>query len=237
MSQRRLPAEIYWRRRLVVLAALILVAWISLKFWPDGSDERPVAATAPTATASPTPEPAPTDGTTTVALSSGPTACDSESIRVTPAVPDGQRTRGSVDIDLTVSSTSKKPCTFTARKSDLLVVINAGKTPIWDSTVCKAALLTDPVQLSPGWSTVAPVEWSGRGSGPACSDKEGYATPGRYTVKIGTLGGEPGQAKFTLTAPPKPKDDEKKSDEEKTDQEKSDQEKSDDEKKSEKSDD
>ena len=213
MSQRRLPAEIYWRRRLLLLAVLILIAWLGLRFWPGaGDDERPVSASAPTATASPTPEPAPTDGTTTVALSSGSRACDPESIRIVPSVPDDQKTRETVDIDLTISSTSKKPCTFTARSSDLLVVISAGKTAIWDSTVCKAAPITEAVKLSPGWSTVVPVEWSGRGSGPACSKKEGWATPGRYTIQVGTLGGEPGKATFTLTPAPKPPDDEKKSD-------------------------
>lgn len=216
MSQRRLPAEIYWRRRLLLLAVLILIAWLGLQFWPgSGDDKRPVSAPAPTATPSPTPKPAPTDGTTTVALSSGSSACDPESIRITPSVADGQETRGPVKIDFTIGSTSKKPCTFTALSSDLLAVISAGKTAIWDSTVCKTALLTEPVKLSPGWSTVVPVEWSGRGSGPACSKKEGWATPGGYTVQVGTLGGEPGKAKFTLKPAPKPEtDDEKKTDEE-----------------------
>ena len=223
MSQRRLPAEIYWRRRLLLLAVLILIAWLGVQLWPGaGDDERPVSAPVPTATPSPTPEPAPTDGTTTVALASGSKVCDPESIRVTPSVPDGQKTREPVDIDLTISSTSKRPCTFTESSSDLLVVISAGKTAIWDSTVCKGALVSDDVKLSPGWSTVVPVEWSGRGSGPACSKKEGWATPGSYKVEIGTLGGEPGKTKFILTPAPKPPEEEKKSDEKKSDDEKQD---------------
>ena len=224
MSQRRLPAEIYWRRRLLLLALLILIAWIGLHFWPDGSDERPVSAPVSTATPSPTPSPASTDSTTTVALSSDSSACNPESIRITPSVPDGQHTRGPVDIDLTISSTSRTPCTFTAISADLLAIISAGKTAIWDSTVCKTALLTDPVKLSPGWSTVAQAEWSGRGSGRACSKKEGWATPGGYTLQIGTLGGEPGKTKFTITPPPKEDDssDEKKSQDKKSDDKKSD---------------
>lgn len=214
MSQRRLPAEIYWRRRLLLLAVLILIAWVGLRLWPSGGDERPVSAAAPAATSTPsaTPEPAAIDGTTTVALSSGSAACKPESIRMAPSVPDGQRSKEPVDVDLTISSTSRKPCTFTSRSSDLLVVISAGKTAIWDSTVCKAGLLDEKVDLSPGWSTIARGEWSGRGSGPACSPKEGWATPGKYTLQIGTLGGEPGKTKFTLD-PPKPEDDEKADDE------------------------
>ncbi len=219
MSQRRLPAEIYWRRRLLLLAVLILLVWVGLRLWPGGSDEQPVSAPAPTSTPSANPEPAPTDGTTTVALSAGSAACKPESIRVTPSVPGGQHTREPVDVDLAISSTSKKPCTFTAQSSDLLVVISSGKTAIWDSTVCKTALLADEVQLSPGWSTAERVEWSARGSGPACSPKEGWATPGGYTIQIGTLGGEPGTTKFTLTPPPEPKDDEKPEDEKPEDEE------------------
>lgn len=213
MSQRRLPAEIYWRRRLLVLAVLILVVWLSLRLWPSGGDEKPVSAPAPSATPSPTPEPAPTDGTTTVSLESGSRKCDPESIRITPSVPDGQETRQPVKIDLTMSSTSRKSCTYTADSDELLVIISAGKTAIWDSTVCKTALLREPVKLSSGWSTVAPIEWSGRGSGPACSGKEGWATPGGYTIQIGTLGGEPGEARFTLTAPPEEEEDDDTKDE------------------------
>jgi hypothetical protein len=221
VSQRRLPAAIYWRRRLLLLAVLILIAWVSLQLWPDDGDERPVSAPAPTATPSPTPEPAPTDGTTTVELAASSKPCQPESIRITPSVPSDQNTRGPVDIDLAVSSTSKAACTFTAQSSDLLAIISAGKTAIWDSTVCKYALLDDEVQLSPGWSTVKRVEWSGRGSGPACSKKEGWATPGRYTLQIGTLGGEPGKTRFTLTPPPKEDDEKKSADEKKPDKKKS----------------
>ncbi len=213
MSQRRLPAEIYWRRRLLLLAVLILLVWVGLQLWPDGNDQRPVSSPAPTATPSPTPEPEPSDGTTTVSLSSGDKPCNPESIRITPAVPSGQHARQTVSMNLTVSSASTQPCTFTARSSDLLVIISSGKTAIWDSTVCKTALLDEPVKLSPGWSTVVPVEWSARGSGPACSKREGWATPGRYTVQIGTLGGEPGKAKFTLEQPQKKKAEDKKPDE------------------------
>jgi len=32
VSQRRLPAEIYWRRRLFLLAILFLLAWVGVHF-------------------------------------------------------------------------------------------------------------------------------------------------------------------------------------------------------------
>jgi hypothetical protein len=203
VSQRRLPAEVYWRRRLLVLALLILLVWLGMRVWPDGDGDPAVATPTPTPTA--TQSPATTTGITNVALTTGSEPCDAESIRISPTVRSGQHTRGPVTIALLISSTSPKPCNFTAHSSDLLVVISAGKTPVYDSTVCKASLLTQPVQLSPGWATSVATTWSGRGSGPHCSSKEGWATPGTYVLKIGTLGGEPGRTTFRLTSPPKPK--------------------------------
>lgn len=207
MSQRRLPAEIYWRRRLLALAGLILVVWIVLRLVGGGDDE-PTAAPKPSATPTASATVAPTsatDGVVDVTLVSSTTACDPEQVRVTPSVRPGQRADGPVDVGLVVSSTARKACTLEPKDAELLAVIDANGTPIWDSTVCKEALLDTPVALSPQWATFVTVEWSGRGSGSRCSAKEGYATPGTYTVQIGTLGGEPGKTTFALEARPTPK--------------------------------
>ena len=84
-------------------------------------------------------------------------------------------------------------------------LISANKAPVWDSSVCKTALLPAPVAVTARWSTVAAATWTGRGSGTNCSAKEGFASPGTYVIKTATLGGEPGQDTFTLVNKPKPK--------------------------------
>ena len=53
MSRRPLPAEVYWRRRFLVLAALLLVAWGVVTVWPDGGGAE---------TAAPVPEPSASSG-------------------------------------------------------------------------------------------------------------------------------------------------------------------------------
>ncbi len=138
-------------------------------------------------------------------LVSATRGCDPEKIRVTPTVSSGQLTQTAVVIGLVVSSTETTACTLTPSAADLLVVISANKVAVWDSTVCKTSLLTAPVAISPGWATLAQASWSGRGSGSKCSAKEGFATPGKYTIQAGTLGGEPGKTTFTLNPAPKPK--------------------------------
>lgn len=204
MSRRPLPAAIYWRRRLLLLAVVLLVVWGAIQLWPNGGGDDPTPrATAPRTTATPA---AGSDGETTVSLASSGTACDAEDVRIVPSVRPDQRAGEPVDVDLIVSTTSTKACTLTLRPNDVLAVISAGSTAVWDSSVCKTSLVTDPIGLSPGWSTVASVRWSGRGSGGGCSPREGYASPGRYTMRVGTLGGEPGATTFRLEQPkPKPK--------------------------------
>ncbi len=206
MSQRRLPAEVYWRRRLLALAAVIALVWLVLRFvgGDDEPDPKPTAKAPVKTTTAPT-VPAPVNGVVDVTLVSATRACDPEKIRMTPTVEAGQFAKAPVKIGLVVSSTEKTACTLTPADADMVAVISANKTAIWDSTVCKVALLDDPVSVSPQWATLVTATWSGRGSGAKCSSKEGYATPGTYTVQIGTLGGEPGKTTFTLDRKPEPK--------------------------------
>jgi hypothetical protein len=207
VSQKRLPAEIYWRRRLLLIAALIALVWVVLRLVSGGDEEPQAKATAtptPTATAKPTVE-APVSGVVEVNLVSASRACDPEQIRMTPTVEPGQYVKGPVRIGLVVSSTEKTACTLTPAVADLVAVISANGTPIWDSTVCKVSLLKDPVSISPQWASLVTATWSGRGSGGSCSSKEGYASPGKYTVQVGTLGGEPGKVSFALDRRPAPK--------------------------------
>ena len=184
------------------MAVAIALAWGGLTLIGSFRDDEPKAAPAPTA--APTTAPAPVAGTLDVTLTGSESSCDPEQIRLTPVVPKDQKTRGKVRIDLVVSSTQATSCTLQPAASDLIAVISANGTPIWDSTVCKSALLTQPVPVSAGWATSVETSWTGRGSGGSCSSKEGWATPGTYTLQIGTLGGEPGRAKFSLDARPKP---------------------------------
>lgn len=201
-----MPAEVYWRRRLLALAAVIALVWLVLRFvgGDDEPDPKPTAK-APVKTTTAPVVAAPVNGVVDVTLVSATRGCDPEKIRMTPTVEPGQFAKAPVKIGLVVSSTEKTACTLNPASADMVAVISANKTAIWDSTVCKVDLLDDQVAVSPQWATLVTATWSGRGSGSKCSSKEGYATPGTYTVQIGTLGGEPGKTTFKLERKPEPK--------------------------------
>lgn len=191
-----------------MLAVVIALVWVIQQLTSGGGgDDKP--ASTPTAAATVTTTPSttvvPVNGVVKVSLATAARACDPEKIRITPTVEPGQFTKAPVSVGLVISSTETTACTLSPTDADLVAVISANKTPIWDSTVCKTSLLTAPVALSPRWASLVVASWSGRGSGGACAKKEGYATPGKYVLQAGTLGGEPGKTTFTLEAAPQPK--------------------------------
>ena len=188
---------------MVLVALVIAGVWLALRLTAgDTTAPEPTATTAPVAP----PAAVPTNGAFEVALASDDRACDPQKVRITPSVPADQRSGSSVQINLVISSTQKGPCTLQPSDADVIAVISTNDKPVWDSTLCTKSLLTEPVQLAGGgWATIEPTAWSGRGTGRACGGSESFARQGRYTVQIGTLGGEPGEAAFTLDAPPKPK--------------------------------
>lgn len=192
-----MPAAVYWRRRLIALAAVLVVAWLVLRVI-DGESAPPAepdVAPAPVA-----PAVVPTDGEFDAELAPSASPCDPQLVRVTPTVPLDQSAGKPVTINLVMSSTDPAPCTLQPADADVLAVISTNGVPLWDSTVCSGSLMTKPAQLAGGgWATVVSTTWSGRVSGGSCADSESFADAGRYSVQVGTLGGEPGQAVFELS--------------------------------------
>ncbi|SKB05832.1 hypothetical protein [Aeromicrobium choanae] len=202
MSNGRVGRDVYWRRRLLVLAALLAIAWgvVQVVGGTRGDDAKDTAATEPTPTPTASTAPAtaaPTDQVA-VAIETDAKPCEPDNVRIVPSVPGGQFAGGPVRIDLMLTALDGTACTFRPSASELLAVVDTQRAPIYDSSVCRAAFFDEAVAVPAGWSTVAPVEWNGRGSGSGCGSSEGFAPPGTYTLKIGTYGGEPGEATFKL---------------------------------------
>ena len=93
---------------------------------------------------------------------------------------------------------------LTPKALDPLAVITHEDDTVWDSSICETAIVAQPIQLVPGWAMTIQIPWNPIGSGDACSPDEPWLDPGDYTLRVGTLGGEPGRADFTLSEPPPP---------------------------------
>jgi hypothetical protein len=204
---------VYVRRWLLLLAAAILVAWVVVQFWPSfKKDANPTSTATVTAlppTAKPTvpitPKPTPPPGTTTrvtLAASTGP--CETRDVAISPSISSPQFARRPVFVDVAITTSAKKPCSFTPKALDPLAVITHDDDTVWDSSICEKAIVSRAVRLVPGWATTVRVPWLPRESGDACKPDEDWIEPGEYTLRVGTLGGEPGRADFELVEPPPP---------------------------------
>lgn len=184
--------------------------WAVVQFWPSGGhspSSAPSTTTEPSSTPSATPV---ADGTVDIELTHDSQACDPEDVIISPSVPSDQHAGHDVDIQFSLSNTADEACLFDPKKAELLTVISSNKKAVWDSTVCKSALLDKKVPLAAEFATVVDATWSGRGSGSDCDEKNNFAGSGDYVLKVATLGGEPGKASFELKDKPKKKDSEKK---------------------------
>jgi hypothetical protein len=205
-----MPRSVYLRRRLLLLAGVLLLAWAVVRFWPFGSTDDPVTTTTvSTPAASPTsaaPSATPVDASATVKLVGGGKACDTKLVKLAPSVPAGQHARKDVAIDVAVTTSGSKPCVLKPKGVDPIAVIEQESEDVWDSSICESPLLAKSIQLTPNWATTVRLTWTPRESGKDCDDDEDWVSSGDYTLKLGMLGGEPGTTKFTLSKPlPKPK--------------------------------
>lgn len=221
MSYQQPSRDVFWRRRLLVLAVLIALVWGAIQLVGlirgSDSDQEPAAQQGPTTAPSepvepePSPEPEPEPEPAIAAgepvpigLSTRQDDCAAENIRTIAMVPEGQKAGGPIQIELLLSTIDSTPCTFTPSARDLLIVIEANDKPVYDSTVCREPFLKSPVVIAQGFGTLVRTTWTGRGSGRDCNPKEGFVKGGKFVLKAGAYGGEPSQRNFTLASAPKP---------------------------------
>ncbi|HEX2895799.1 MAG TPA: hypothetical protein VHO29_17480 [Marmoricola sp.] len=220
----RLPARVYWFRRLMVLfTAFALVFAVGRLLTGSGGGGTPpdtarVTASSPSATAShgvagPVPiqpattatatRPAPPSATGTpvvLAAPSGPCALDE--ITVTPTVPTAVAGK---PVDLVLQLSGIKPaCTFTVSSDTIVAKVTSGNDRIWSSQDCPASIKRSSTVVRSAAPTTVTVAWSGRRSDQQCSRSAPWALPGYYHLTASVIGSEPNDAQFRLTSPPRP---------------------------------
>jgi hypothetical protein len=221
----RLPARVYWFRRLLVVAlAFALVYGVAhLLGSGDGTSSgpsaRPVAAdastrSAPATTALPTPsvtEPPEAVATsrvrvrkharaaatpTVLATPEGP--CTPSDVTADPEVPDAAYAGTPVKLTIALTSRVSPACTMEVRPGTLAVRITSGSDRIWSSQDCPAAIPTSSVVVRRDVPATVRVTWNGQRSDADCTDATAWALHGYYHVTAAVLGGDPTDQQFAL---------------------------------------
>jgi len=208
---RRLPARVYWVRRGLLLAVVLLLGWGLARY--AGADPAPEAVA---------PDPARTAAVRIAGAGEGATvsmsparssdrrpsrasdrpqrvrpvlgapagACDPAAVTVTPSVGGPVVAGTGVLLQLRLAVTAERACRAHLGNR-LLVQVARDDEPVWTLTDCPSALATDTVVLHPGWMSVIDLAWSGRASNARCSVETVPARPGTYQLQAAMLGGEP----------------------------------------------
>ena len=222
MTRGRLPARVYWVRRLMVLgiAGLLVVGIAKLlggsSDASSGADAaRNVAATSPRTTAvttqtttgpsSPASRPVrhhhrrkADDPVTPVSMPSGP--CAADDVAITPSVP---RPVAGRDITLVfdVSSLNTPACSWSLSPRTLALKITSGNDLIWTSLQCARTIPTRDLVLRQSLPTRVRLTWDAQRSEPGCPARSVWALPGTYHLQVAALAGRPQSVTFLLTAP------------------------------------
>ena len=226
LTRGRLPARVYWVRRLMVVGiAMLLVVGIArlLGGSSDGSSGPDRAATVadagsqattPPAT-EPTTEPTTpgrtagtghqpakgghvTDDVVPLADPSGP--CAPDDIAITPSVPQPIAGRD-ITLVLDLSTVTSPACRWTLSRRTLALKITSGADLIWTSVECGRAIPTQDLVLRSAAATRVKLTWNARRSEPGCPRVTTWALPGTYHLHVAALGGHPQDATFLLSAP------------------------------------
>lgn len=210
----RLPARVYWVRRLLVLGtALALVVGIGslLRRGSDassGPDDQayPAAAeesqTTPAASDSSTPVKqrrhqgrSHRPHKTPLPKPDGP--CEASDVAIQPVVKHAMG-GGPVTIRLKLGTRTSPACAWQLSADSMTFKITSGSDNIWSSLDCPRAVGTKDLVLRQKTPTWAEVTWSSRRSAPGCPGQQDWALPGYYHVAVAAFDGEPADQQFYL---------------------------------------
>jgi hypothetical protein len=204
----KLPAAVYWRRRVVLLILVLAVcgggAWLGLNLVAarDGAGSaasatgtRPVPAlerVVPSleAIATPTPPLIPTGAETSVLATSSvpdPVAggpCTDDMIGLEVHTPGSAAVGTKPTFELLVSNVSAVPCVRALDKGlQELALYDAAGVRIWGSNDCFPEVSSDPRTIAPGEVVTIPLIWGGLTSEPTCTAARTNPGPGNYVVR------------------------------------------------------
>ncbi|MBO0842643.1 MAG: hypothetical protein J2O46_05620 [Nocardioides sp.] len=214
----RLPASVYWRRRLAVISIGVLLVIGLTRLVVGGGDSDTVTQVAgagkPTATVTVTPTPkAPAAQKTGSAGSAGsrstseaavqPTAsCQASDVVVKPAVARAYA-YDNVTIRLLLR-TAKSPACVWKVSADALQVRVSSKAGdlVWGTVDCPQAVPNKEIVVRHDTTVTLPLVWSSRRVvAGECTSHGPWVQPSTFTVVASSLGGEPASTSFALYEP------------------------------------
>jgi hypothetical protein len=206
----RLPARVYWRRRLGVLVVLLALlaggGWLTARLLDRTGDAPPTGARATGAVPTPAleqvlpslaavrrPEAAPgtspagagqTPAPTTSAAPAPGGPCGDDMIELTMRAPTRVAAGSSPTLTIVVRNVADVPCTrrLDAELREVQLFDSEGKR-VWGSNDCRPEQSDRRKTLAPQQGVALDVVWSGLSSAPGCAGERTAPAPGVYVLR------------------------------------------------------
>jgi hypothetical protein len=205
-----LAPSVYWRRRILLLAALALaiVSVYAVVFHRNGDDKS--KATAPNTTADSTTPAASTSAPSSASGSPAPSQTTSGSPAPKPCAASQLTIAAATDatsyqvgarpkVALVVTNKGPQPCVSDLADQQIELRVFSGSARVWGSHDCAVEPGTSPQTLPVGQPIRREIEWSGLSSQPGCAGTRQRVAAGNYTL-FALLGGQQGKsAPFSFT--------------------------------------
>jgi hypothetical protein len=207
----KLPAAVYWRRRMLALTLLLVVlggaGWlgVTLLAGQDGTSGASASSTGQarasqvpalervvpslSAVATPTPPSAAPAADVLVVTTAVPDPvaggpCTDETLGLEVRTPGSAALGSKPTFELLVSNLSAVPCVRALDKQlQELQLFDLAGNRVWGSNDCFPEAGSDPRTLAPGEVVTIPLVWGGLTSEPTCSAARGTPAAGSYVVR------------------------------------------------------
>jgi hypothetical protein len=204
------PPQVYWRRRLLALALVVLVLLglaLGVRALLGGDDSADVRAGGTPAGAStgeesdaPAPDPGAPADAEAAADDKDPSGevpeCTPEQVQVAATADATSYAPGTTaTVGMTITNTGTAPCSLDAGSAALEVLVVSGSDRIWSSDDCQSAPQSRVTTLPPGEAGMlaSSVEWPLERSAAGCPEGLEALRPGTYQVsaRAGEITSEP----------------------------------------------
>ncbi|HEU5269607.1 MAG TPA: hypothetical protein VFU36_06750 [Jatrophihabitans sp.] len=198
-----LAPSVYWRRRAILLAALLLAGVSCYAIFFRGGGDAPAggggfAASAGSRPVSSSSAPQ-TDSGSPASTSTAAQACPMSQLAITAATSAGSYPAGAKPtVAIVVTNKGPAACVQDLSDGQIELRVYNGSARVWGSHDCAIQPGTAPATLPVGQPIRREIEWSGLSSRPACAGTRTRVPAGRYTLFAYLAGHQGSTTTFTL---------------------------------------
>jgi hypothetical protein len=187
-----LPASTYWRRRVLLLAGLLLLVLVLAKACGGSAGKETLSApgSSPSPSVGTSAQPSPSATASPKSPSPAPLQTCRDTVLQVSAESDAESypTGGAPRFRLTVRNVGSVSCRRALGPDAVELRVFSGEDRIWSSDDCNEAKGQGVLTLKPGEAQALTVRWPGKRTKPGCDVGEG-AQPGTYRVsaRVGSI--------------------------------------------------